>query len=335
MRIGLIGGVSALALTTAALAVSSSIPTLGDINFFATGTAPDSVTKKAASTVEKPAVISNGSNYAVISGVVDGVAGGALNSYIRLFNGGAAPATISVTVVNATTGATVGSTTYTIPALASQQYAMGSGGAGTNILSKIAPATAAGGTYSVYLQSSESTAGYQHVTYNGVTFLYENASVCKNLLSQVTLPYSSSLVLLNVHTSVIEAFGYPMSISLHNFSDVTKTYVVKVYEASGGTFKGQTTLQAQANTSYSLGFVNQIQKASTVNWTPLSSEGFANVVITDSSGATPNAMIGSSIDTSSKLGAGAASNMSMACAINAATTSTGGGDGGFGGGSTY
>lgn len=335
MRIGLIGGVSALALTTAALAVSSSIPTLGDINFFATGTAPDSVTKKAASAVEKPAAISNGSNYAVITGAVNGTAGGALNSYLRLFNGGAAAANISVTVVNATTGATVGSTTYSIPPLASKQYAMG-----TDILATIAPGTAAGGTYSIYLQSSETTAGYQHVTFNGVTFLYENASVCKNLLSQVTLPYASSLVLINVHTSVIEAFGYPMKIELHNFSDVPKTYIAKVYESSTGALKGQVSIPTQANTSYSLSFVSQLQNAAGVTWTPAATEGFANVVITDSQLATPNAMVGATIDTSGKLGAGANSNMSTICAINAATSGTGGGgstggDGGFGGGSTY
>lgn len=328
MRIALISGVSALALTTAALAVSSSIPTLGDINFFATGTAPDSVTKKPASAVEKPAAIANGTGYAVVSGAVNGTAGGALNSYLRLFNGGALAANVSVTVVNATTGATVGATTYSIPPMASKQYGM------VDILATVAPGTAAGGSYSLYLQSSESTAGYQHVTFNGVTFLYENASVCKNLLSQVTSPYSASLVLVNVHTSVIEAFGYAMSVQLHNFSDLPKTYVAKVYESSTGSFKGQVSIQTQANTSYSLGFVNQLQKASTVNWTPAATEGFANVVITDSTGATPNAMIGASIDTSSKLGAGASSNMSTVCAINAASTSTAG-DGGFGGGSTY
>jgi hypothetical protein len=201
MRLAIIGGVSAIALTTAALALNFTIPRfLGSQS-----------TANAAGAVEKPSAI-NGSNYAVVPGAVDRLAGGFLNSYFRLFNGGAAQANFSVTVVNAT-GATVGAaTTIAIPPMAARQFKMEA------ILDLVAPGTAAGGTYAVYISTPETMAGYQHVMFNDITSLYENASACRNLLTQMTLPYSNSLVLIDVHTSIIEAFGFPMQIQVHNYA---------------------------------------------------------------------------------------------------------------------
>jgi len=178
------------------------------------------------------------------------------------------------------------------------------------MLDAAAPGTTAGGTYSVYLSSSESTAGYQHVVFNDITSLYENASACKNLLSQ-----TSSLTLGDVHTSVIEAFGFPMRVLVHNFADTAKTYIAKIYEGSTGTLRGKIDIPLQAKASRSLSFVNEMQTVPGVSWTP-TSEGFANVVITDSTGNAPNATVTSSIDTSSKLGVGASTNMSTVCAVN-------------------
>ncbi len=312
MRKTLIGGVSALALTMATLAVTSFISTFHGI-------------KSAAAEPEKPFAL-NGSTYAVVPGVVDRSAGGFLSSYFRLFNGGSVATNFSVTVMN-TAGVQVGATkTIQIPPMASKQYPM------SDILDLVAPGTAAGGSYSVYLSSAESTAGYQHVYFNGFTFLYENASVCKNLLSQVTLPYSASLVLVNVHSSVIEAFGFPMQVQLHNYAETAKTYNAKIYEGSTGVSRGQVSFTLQPNETRSLAFVSQMQTASGVTWTS-TTEGFANVVITDASGASPYASVTALIDMSGKLGIGAATNMSTVCAVNAPTTSTGGG--GFGGGDIY
>jgi len=244
-----------------------------------------------------------------VPGVIDRQANGFLNSYFRLYNAGTAQTDFRVTVRN-TSGQTVGTTTLPIPPNAAKQYKMQA------ILDLVAPGTAAGGTYSVYLSSSESTAGYQHVVFNDITSLYENASACKNLLSQ-----TSSLALIDVHTSVIEAFGFPMQVLVHNFADTAKNYVAKIYEGSTGTLRGQVSIPLQANASRSLSFVSEMQKASGVSWTP-TSEGFANIVITDSTGGTPSATVTSSIDTSSKLGVGASTNMSIVCAVNPASAST-------------
>ncbi len=322
MRIALMCGISALAITTAAFAVNSTVSTVGEADSFTTGSAPASVTKKSAAEKQSAVV---GSNYAVITGAIDGL--GQLNSYIRLFNGGAASTNFSITIVNSATGQTVGTTaTVQVPPLASKQMIL------HDILVLVAPGTAAGGTYALYIQAPEATAGYQHVVFNGASDLFENASLCKTLLNQVVAPVSNSIVMINVHTSLIEDFGYPMRLEFHNFADTAKTYVAKVYDAYSGTLKGQINISAQANTSYTIPFVTNVQKAASVNWTPsaAANEFWANVVITDSSGAAPNATVGAVIDTSRKLGTLASSNMSMACAVNAVTTSTGGG--GFGGG---
>ena len=105
-----------------------------------------------------------------------------------------------------------------MPRNASPQYPL------STIVSDAHAAALNGGdvSYSLYIQNPEPTSGYQHVTYNGVTNLFDNASVCATLLNQAITSVSNSLVMTNVHTTTLS--GFPATVDIHNYWNAMGTY---------------------------------------------------------------------------------------------------------------
>ena len=303
---------------------ADDIPTM-DISRFLVGQAPSGfgaerpaatapVEKQAAAQIEKPAAL-NGTLYAVVAPTYTG----STTSFIRLFNGATNSSTFSITVVGSPSGRTMGTATIQVPSNAAPQYP----------LSDIVAAASAGGltngdtSYALYIQNADSTAGYQHVTFNRGNLFFENNSICKQLLSPTVVAINNAQVLTNVHTSRLSAF--PSTITLSNYWNGPVTYRLTVRDAVTGGMIGQVNVQAAANATYA---IPESQLESQIPFTPTSSQSHVNVFIVDASGSAPNAVSGVSI-TNNTLAAEI--NMSTACAINALPSSGTGGDGGFSG----
>lgn len=321
-RLGLVllAGVALVSLGVVADTIPPGpIPT----NFFL-GNAPASAAKSAASaapaaTVEKSQAV-NGTLYAVVAPTYNGTGG--TTSYIRLFNGGAAAATFTITVVGSPSAFTYGVATYSIPSGASPQHSL------QDILTAANAAALNDTSFSLYIQSTEATAGYQHVTFNSNNLFFENASSCNYALNHTIKSVVNSQVLLNVHTTLFPT--YPSQVEMHNTWNATVTYKVYVREAKTGAIKGQISVPIKANTTY-IQPMSYYQTA--VGWSPAAGEFHANLVITDTAGIAPSVTLGQSIINQTV--SNALVNMSTFCAVNApvSTSSGGGGDGGgFGGG---
>ena len=137
-----------------------------------------------------------------------------------------ANSTFTIRIVNSTTGANLGNLiTVSIPKNASPQFSF------DTLLSMAGAAKTSDHNYSLYIQNSEATSGYQHVTFNGTSGLFENNSNCANTLNQVVKAAYPSLVLTNLHTSLISTTTYPMLIDIHNYWNAAVTYGVYVYDA--------------------------------------------------------------------------------------------------------
>lgn len=268
--------------------------------------------------------ILNGTLYAVVAPVYDGSNGS--TSYLRLFGGvGAATSTFTIRVVSTTTGAALGSALISVPKYASPQYSF------ATILSLTHATTAADHGYAFYIQNAESTSGYQHVTFNGTSNLFENASICAYPLNQSVAAAYPSLVVTNVHTDKLAAF--PAEIDIHNYWNAASTFGVYVYDAGtadgatgairtdAGTLVGSKQYTIGANASLNLDFAKIEQD---IGWATNASQFHANVIVTDITNQAPVEVINVAI-VNTKLGG--TINMSTTCAVNAppATTKTGGG----------
>jgi hypothetical protein len=266
-----------------------------------------------ADTLERPAAI-DGSAYAVIAPTYDNPA--ASQSYIRLFNGGSAAATFNLTVIGSPSAKTYGTTAIAIPPYASPQFRI-------DTLLTMAGAAALSGDdsgYVVYLQSTEPKAGYQHVTFNGATALFGNASDCNSTINEV-LGVSGSRALTNIHTSRLSA--YPSTIYIHNYASAPTTYHVAVIDAGtadattgavrtgSGAVMGTRDIQIGANTTYAVPF-SFFENA--IGWTPSASQLHANLVVTNAASTSTSVTLAQSIVNQSL---GGEIDMSVACAINA------------------
>ena len=267
----------------------------------------------------------NGTLYAEVAPVYDGSNGS--TSFLRLFGGVAsASSTFTIKVVATTSGATLGTATISVPKDASPQFPF------STILAKANATTAADHGYALYIQNPEATAGYQHVSYNGTSTLFENVSNCAYNLDAAVKAAYPSLVLTNLHTTALAKNTYPTEIDIHNYWNAAITYGVYVYDAGtadssgviragSGALVGSKTYMVFANSSKALS-MSQIQ--SDIGWTPAANQLHANVIVTDVANQAPVEVLGAAIVNSNL---GGAVNMSEACAVNAppATTSTGGG----------
>ncbi len=279
-----------------------------------------------SATVEKAQAAIDGSTYSIIPSVLNTIVttSGQTDSYIRLFNGGITSAQFDLIIVNPATGVTVGSPfSISVPSHASLQFRIGE-----LFGSQYANTTVSNGTgWIVYLKSSEARAGYQHVYYNDGTKFFENASVCTNLLNQSTLAASNTLVLTNLTSSLLVTGGnsYPTSVLIHNYAATAATYHIVGVNARTGETIGTKDVTIQANQTFSAPFYNGANATTLSNslqtqfgWQPVSSgsifELWANLLITESTGAAPQATAIHSIGNNTLGGSFA---MTTACALNA------------------
>jgi hypothetical protein len=274
------------------------------------------------STAAKAAL--NGSLYGVAAPIFTGT-GGSQISYIRLWNGAATATTFSVTLVGNVSGQTYGTANISVPKTASPQYPVTSAGGSNNLVSLANAAALSGGDtgYAVYIQNSDASAGYQHVTFNPTTTLFGNASSCVTTLNEAVQSVANSLVLTNVHTTTLSA--YPSQVYIHNYWNASVTYKITVIEAATGVVKGQTQQTIGPNATYSAS-MSQLQSA--VGWTPTSTEFHANLIVSDTTGGVPYATVSQQIVNNTL---GGSIDMSMACAVNKPQTSSGTAGGGLNG----
>jgi hypothetical protein len=288
---------------------------------FAFNAAATAVVIFAAAAIAPAQAALNGALYAVVAPTYTGAGG--TTSFIRLFNGGSAATTFSITVQGSPSGNTYGTAMISVPVRAAPQFSL------SQILSQANAGPFVGGdtNYSLYIQNPEPSAGYQHVTFNSGNNFFENVSSCKNLLNQSVAAVVNSAVLTNVHTSRLAAF--PSQVEIHNFFNAPVTYRLTIIAARTGTIRGTMDVNIAANETRMLS-MSSIE--SQVNWQPGEGEEHANIVITDPSGALPNVMLSQSIVNQ---GLSANISMSTACAVNAPAGSGGGGGLGGGGGISY
>lgn len=281
-----------------------------DAPAFQTGRAPPSVA--ATGDRERPQAV-NGSLYAVVAPLYIGTGG--FYSYLRLFNGGAATASFTVTVVGSPTATNYGAATFQIPPRASIQYSMSQVLVGANATIR-APDT----NFSFYIQSTGPLAGYQHVTHSPEAVFFQNASVCKWTIQDAVGAVAPSAILTHVHTSRLAVQGYPSAIELHNFATTAATYRFTIIEATSGNIVGEMNFPARANASYTIPWAD-IERQ--INWSPQESQIYANIVVSDTSGAVPAVLLGQTV-INDRLNA--TLNVTTMCAVNAPPSL--GGDGG-------
>lgn len=274
----------------------------------------------------------NGTLYAVVAPLYDGSTGS--TSFIRLFGGTvSANSTFSIRIVNATSGANMGNLiTIAVPKNASPQFSF------DTLLSMAGAAKTTDHNYSLYIQNSENTSGYQHVTFNGSSGLFENNSNCANTLNQVVKAANPSLVLTNLHTTQISTTAYPMQIDIHNYWNAATTYGVYVYDAGSadsagtiradsGTLVGSKTYTIPANASLSMSNTKLVQD---IGWSPNSSQLHMNILVTEIANQAPTEVLTAVVVNSSAALSGT-TNMSFACSVNAPPAASSGG-GTIGGG---
>ena len=255
-------------------------------------------------------------------------------SFIRLYGGVAsASSTFQIRVISTTTGAQLGSVvTIPVPKNASPQLAL------STILT-LAGASAADHGYSLYIQNSEPTAGYQHVTFNGQSGLFENNSACAHTLNEVVTASYPSLVLTNLHTNLISTTTYPMQVDIHNYWNAAVSYGVYVYDAGtadgatgavragSGAMVGSKIYTIPANSSLSMS-VSKLQQD--IGWTATGSQLHANIIVTEVANQAPAELLTAVVVNNSPTLSGT-TNMSFACSVNAPPAPASGG-GTIGGG---
>ena len=322
MRTGLrmLTALLTVGVSTTVLSADQVVPTL-DTERFMVGQLPAA---SASGPERERAAAVNGSLYAVVAPVY---ASGPFRSYLRLINGGGSTATFSVTVVGARTATVYGTKQYVVPTAAAWQlfidHIVNDAGAGIRDPQDT--------EFSLYIQSPEPLAGYQHVTLHYDANYFENASVCKHTIQNVVSAASNQMILTNIHTTDPVVAAYPSAVELHNYANAPITYRFYVRESFTGALVGQMDFPAAANASYTIPWAT-IQNQ--VGWSPMPGEPHANLIVTDPSGAPPAIVLGQSIINNEL---GVSLNMTTACAVNAPAAGGGGDPGGElpGGGISY
>lgn len=302
---------AALVLAGGAVKAAAGDTPILDGTRFQVGQAPVA----AAPDRERPQA-ENGALYGVVAPLYVGEGG--FYSYLRLFNGGATTATFNVTVVGSGTSTSYGTATFQVPARASIQYSMST----VLVAAGAVTRNEADAQFSFYIRSTEPLAGYQHATHSPNASYFQNASVCKWTIQEAVSAVAPSAVLTHVHTSRLASQGYPSAIELHNYASAATTYQFTIIEATSGVVVGEMTFPTRANASYTIPWA-QIESA--IGWSPLSDQIYANVVVSDTTGAIPAIVLGQTV-TNQALGA--TLNVTTMCAVNRPTSL--GSDGGIG-----
>lgn len=195
---------------------------------------------------------------------------GQLLSFVRLANPTESASIYTIRLVGNPSNETYATATFALPAHASIQYSIEEieENAGfTNLV-------AGDDDYSLFIQSSSTGGGVQHVLYNNDNGFFENGSICNY---RPDLDYSlSNRVIINVHTSQFSE-SFPSSISLHQMGFTSGSYEVSIYESRTGALKGTHTFQLPGNSTDVLPmswFEEQ------VGWKPTENEVYANLEFT-------------------------------------------------------
>ncbi len=248
----------------------------------------------------------DGTTYAVVAPLYTGATGPA--SFIRFYNGSSSSTTFNITVVNTSNGITAGTGTVVVPAYASPQYPVLQPSTGDpSVFGQAGVTASSGATYALYIQNSNALAGFQHVTFNSTSLLFENNSVCTTPISQ-QLASSNKLVLTNVHSSTF-ASNYPSSITIHNYASTSTVVTLTLRNAATGASIGSYNQTISANGTLTLP-ETMIESQFAVGTPPL----HFNLEITKSGGGTVPVTATHTIYNSTLKGD---INMAEACAVNA------------------
>lgn len=250
------------------------------------------------------AAVSN-TQYGIVAPIYDGsAASGGSSSFIRLFNGNAAATTFTITVVGSPTGRIYGVASFVVPRNASPQKYFND-----ILVAANAGALTGGDTgYAFYIQNLDFYAGYQHVTFNGATTFFENASICARVLNQP----ASSGALLNVHTTKLA--GWPSKLQIYNAGTAAVNYQVTAVDSDTGVALGNpATVAVVASESKSMTMA-ALQTAMGISNPTINQ---VNLLVSDPSGGAISAVIGHQV-TNTTLAADF--NLTAACAANPALT---------------
>ncbi len=222
-------------------------------------------TQAASAEVEKPSAL-NATALTAIAPTYNGTGG--TTSFIRLFNlDPAVKGDFAITVIGSPSGNTYGSTTISVPAMASPQYALSA------ILTAAGAGALTGGddSYTLYVRNPNPSAAYQHVIFNSNNGFFENVTAC--VFFQGAVYKGLPQTLANVHTTQLA--NYPSRVQVHNQADTAVTYRASIYDAASGTLIGKVDLPMGANTTTTFPesyFEQQLK------WTPTSSQLHVNMV---------------------------------------------------------
>lgn len=171
----------------------------------------------------------DGTQYAVITPTFYTSAGTGTQSYIRLFSGAGslgATSAFTLTLVGTQTGNVYGQPfTIRIPYMASVQYSVG------QLVGLAGAGAFAGGdaSFAVFIRNTDPEAGYQHVTYNPASSLFENISNCVSPLNERMIPLHNAAIATNVHTSKVAGGQYPSTLYIYNYSNAPASYTLDVF----------------------------------------------------------------------------------------------------------
>jgi len=284
-------------------------------------------------------------NYAVIAPIYTGLNNGPF-SFLRLINGSGTTGdkgTYTITMVGAQTGQVYGhSFAVQVPHMGGAQFSMDqlAALAGTSLNSFSGGDTG----YALYIQNPDLEAGYQHVTFNPNSQLFENLSSCDSLLNEQMTSQRSELVRAYIHTSkgtIKPGTTYPSAIQIHNYYNVPLTYTITVFNAGEQTngvsssTSGNVSCQIRnktipANTTLTLSEATDIEGNSQCTF--YSDEDYINITIAERTGGPPNAVPMHLVHASAY---GSDVNITDICAVNKITPASTGTTGIGGGGSPY
>ena len=243
----------------------------------------------------------DGSGYTVVAPIFTGSDGNL--SYLRFNNRGQSSFLTTATIIGWPSGYNYGTVNVQVPPHASPQYSIQEILSANNITSL----NSGDQGISLYLKNGNPNAGYEHVIFNSGNSFFENISMCQWLPST---DYSSlNAWVFNIHTTQLAA--YPAMVFVHNYANTSQTFLVDVYEARFGGYKGTISLQANANATYGIPF-SWFQTET--SWTPSASEMHANLNFRPGVNGTPlTAVVGQMIYNNTFQ---SYVSMSVSCAIN-------------------
>lgn len=157
-------------------------------------------------------------------GIIAPTFSGTTQSYVRLFNGGAASSTFDVLLLGSWSGKVYGQTKINVASKSAPQFSL------SQIVEQAkAPAPSNGDNgYVLYLKNADSAARYQHVIFDTETGYFNGATACQSSHR------GNPSALINVHTSSEYMANYPSTVVIHNDADALAIYSILISDAKSG-----------------------------------------------------------------------------------------------------